>query len=306
MIIKSKIKGLIVPTFTPLDSRGELKLEMIDRYARYLVSIGVDGVFICGTTGEGLLLSVEERQKILEAWMLHSNNLTVIVHISSTSYKDSIRLASHAKTIGVDAIACMGPCYFPPNGVSELVEFNKRIAYSAPEIPYYYYHIPSVSRVDLPMVQFLSKVEDEIPNFCGIKFTSKNLVDFQECIRLENYKFDILNGNDEYFLNGMLYGVEGSIGTSFNFIPQLYLDIKEAFENNDIKGALDYQARAIDFVKLMLKYENAIVSSKAIFKIMGLDLGPCRLPLRNLTDVENRSLEADLKVLGFFNSISTC
>lgn len=300
------IEGLIAAVFTPFDKYGELNLKIIDDYARHLINKGLTGVFVCGTSGEGLLMSVEERQNVLEAWMPYQDRLTIIAHVSSTNYKDSIKLAKHAQKIGVDAIACMGPCYLPPQRVEELVAFNKLIANAVSGTPYYYYHLPGVSGVKVKMNAFLKLAYHEIPNLIGIKFTSSDLMDMQECILLEEGKYDILHGHDEILLSGLAAGARGGVGTSFNLIPELYHGIINAFANGEMELARKLQLRSVDFVKLMLKYENSVVSTKAMLNLAGLDLGPCRLPLRNLTDIEYRSLEEQLKVLGFFNSMTIC
>lgn len=303
---KNHINGLIAATFTPYNERGELDLQKIQPYAEHLISRHIKGVFICGTSGEGLLLTVKERMKVLEAWMPYQNKLTIIPHISATSYKDSIELSIHASNIGVDAIGCMGQCYLPPKQVHELVEINKIIAGSAPNIPYYYYHLPGVSGVNIKMNAFLKEASKEIPTLVGIKFTSADLMDMQECILLENGRFDILHGHDEILLSGLAAGSTGGVGTSYNLLPDLYQKIILAFQTGDFISARKWQLRAIDFVKIMLKYENSIVSTKAMFKIAGLDLGPCRLPLRNLTKNEYQLLERDLKELDFYNDIKIC
>jgi N-acetylneuraminate lyase len=244
--------------------------------------------------------------KVLEAWMPYQDRLTIIPHISATSYKDSIELAAHAGSMEVDAIGCMGPCFLPPKRIHELVAINKIIADSAPNIPYYYYHLPVVSGVNLKMSTFLKEASKEIPNLAGIKFTSTDLMDMQECILLENGRFDILHGHDQILLCGLAAGATGGVGTSYNLMPNLYQKILLAFQTGDFINARKWQLRSIEFVKIMLKHGNAVESTKAMFKIAGLDLGPCRLPLRNLTKNEYQLLERDLKELDFYNDIKIC
>lgn len=300
------LSGLVAATFTPFNQSGDLDLDKIKPYAEHLISKNITGIFVCGTSGEGLLLTVEERQKVLEAWMPYQGELKIIAHVSATSYKDSVALAAHANHVKVDAIGCMGPCYLPPKGVSELVAFNQKIAEQAVDIPYYYYHLPGVSNVHIKMNAFLKMAGKVIPNLVGIKFTSFDLMDMQECILMENGRYNILHGHDEILLSGLAAGAKGGVGTSFNLIPDLYHDIMNAFDNRDFEKARRLQLRSIEFVKLMLKYENSVVATKAMFKLAGLDLGQCRLPLRNLSIEENQSLERDLKELDFFNTMKIC
>lgn len=303
---RNHIKGLIAATFTPFDGNGELNLEVIDVYAQHLIGKGLKGVFVCGTSGEGLLMSVKERQRVLEAWMPYQDQLKIIAHVSATSYKDSARLAAHAQDTGAYAVACMGPCYLPPQRAEELVGFNKMVAGAADRTPYYYYHLPNVSGVRVKMNLFLRLAKDEIPNLAGIKFTSSDLMDMQECILMDGGKYDILHGHDEILLSGLSAGATGGVGTSFNLIPELYLSIIDAYNMGEMEAARKLQMRSVEFVKLMLKYENSVVSTKAMLRIAGLDLGPCRLPLRNLTDGEYNALEEELKTLGFLNTMAIC
>lgn len=301
-----RIRGLIAATFTPFDHNGNLKLEVIPQYAQHIIRKGIDGVFVCGTSGEGLLMTVEERTKVLEAWMPYHESLQIVAHVATTNYLDSRQLAAHANGLGVDAIACMGPCYLPPQRAEELVEYNKIIAAAAGNTPYYYYHLPNVSGVHVKMNTFLKLASGVIPNLTGIKFTSFDLMDMQECILMENGRFNIMHGHDEILLSGLAAGVRGGVGTSFNLIPEIYKGIIDSFEAGDWEVARTLQLRSVDFVKLMLKYENSVVSTKAMLNLAGLELGPCRLPLRNLTEKEILSLEEDLKSLEFYDEMVVC
>lgn len=300
------INGLIAPTFTPFTPDGALNLEVIDQYAHYLIHKGVDGIFVCGTSGEGLLLSVSERKEVLEAWMPYQKDLKIIAHVAATSYIDSVDLAAHAQSVEVNAVACMGPSYLPPESVEELVAFNELVARVANKTAYYYYHIPSVSKVQVKMHKFLKAARYRIPNLKGIKFTSHDMMDMQECILLDGGEYNILHGHDEVLLSGLTAGVRGGVGTSFNIIPQIYRKMMTAFDAGDLEYARELQLRSIEFVKIMLKYENSVVSTKAMLNLAGLDLGPCRLPLRNLRDDEIKMLEEDLKRLNFFDTIVIC
>lgn len=294
--------GMIAPVFTPFDSKGRLNVEPIGRYAEYLVSQGIRGVFVSGTSGEGLLMSVEERKQLLEAWMPYQSNLKIIAHIATTNYVESSSLARHAGDLGVDAISCMGPCYLPPKDVEELIGFNSIVASSAPKVPYYYYHLPPVSGVHLKMSEFLKVAGPRIPNLKGIKFTSPDIMDMQECISMENQKYTILHGHDGLFLNGLVAGASGGIGTAYNLVPNVFHKIVGAYESGDLNTARENQLLIIEYLKVMHKYVNSVVSTKAMLNSLGLELGPCRLPLKNLSATEIKNLEKDVKELDFFTA----
>lgn len=290
-----KIKGLVAAAVTPMDARERLNLPAVDAYAQFLIRRGVRGVFVCGTTGEGLLMDNAERKREAEAWMPYADRLKILVHVGSTSYAVSRDLAAHAQAIGAHAISAMGPCFLQPAHAEELVGFNREIAAAAPETPYYYYHIPGTSGVNVGMVDFLTQAAPEIPTLTGVKYTSFNAMEEQEIIALDGGRFDILHGHDECLLTGLMLGARGGIGTSYNLTSLLYNDLLAAFERGELERARELQGEAIRFVHLMCNTVNAIAGMKAMLNIYGIDCGPCRLPLRNLSPEEMKALEHAMK-----------
>ncbi|MBQ4286485.1 MAG: dihydrodipicolinate synthase family protein [Bacteroidales bacterium] len=284
-------KELIAAVLTPMRGNGEINIPAIAGYAEFLISRGVSGAFVCGTTGEGLLMDNEERKAVAEAWMPFSDRLKIMVHVGSTSYKLSCDLAAHAESIGAHAVSAMGPCFLQPARAKELVEFNSIIARSAPNTTYYYYHIPATSGVKVDMVDFLKLAKTEIPTLKGLKFTSFNSKEEQEAIAFDNGRYDILHGHDECLLTGLILGAKGGIGTSYNLTSFLYNDLIAAFEAGDIEKAKALQEEAIRFINVMCGTPSVISGIKAMLKIYGVDCGPCRLPLRNLTAEEMKGLE---------------
>ncbi len=301
MNLGEKIHGLVAPTVTPMDSKGDVDLAVLDRYAKFMIDRGVSGVFLCGTTGESLYLDTAERKRVAEAWMPYAGQLDVLVHVGSVSYKEAGELARHAEQIGAHAISAMGPCFLPPKRAEELVAFNKLIAAEAPRTPYYYYHIPGTSGVTVDMAEFLRLASREIPTLNGIKYTSYNTMEMQECIDFENGRYNILHGHDETLLMGLVLGATGGIGTSYNVTAPLFNRLIAAFKAGDMAQAKALQGEANRFIQVMIKYVNSVVSIKAILSIMGIDCGPCRLPLRNLTPAEMKELEADLKTFDWLS-----
>ena len=209
-------EGLIAATFTPFYPNGELNLGVIPEYAHRLKEDGVKGVFVCGSSGEGLLMDTEERKAVAEAWMPFADEqFQVIVHVGSTSQKMAKELAAHASYIGATAIGCMGPCCFQPRDAHSLTAFCAEIAAAAPELPFYYYHIPATSGVHIKMNHFLQVAGKVIPTLAGIKYTNNDMMDMMECMNLENGKYDILHGHDETLLAGMTLGANAAIGNYF-------------------------------------------------------------------------------------------
>ena len=290
-----KINGLIAAPYTPFLPNGEINTEIIPEYAGKLKNDGLKGVFICGTTGEGMLLTNEERKSVAEKWVEHNSmEFKVIVHVGTTSSKQSKGLAKHAQQIGAYAIGSMGPLFLKPGKLEELVAFCAELASGAPELPFYYYHIPSVSGIDLSMPDFINSASSQIPNFRGIKYTHNNFMEMQQCMKLDDGKWDILHGFDELLLAGLALGAKGAVGSTYNYMAPLYNKIIADFENGRIDEAREKQAVSVKVVEVLLKYGGAVVAGKALMKHSGLDCGPCRLPLKNLDEKSYKDLTNEM------------
>ncbi|MCX6326947.1 MAG: dihydrodipicolinate synthase family protein [Bacteroidia bacterium] len=300
----SKLQGLIAAPFTPMDEWGNIRLEMIGRYASHLINSKVSGVFVCGTTGEWPSLTTEEREMVLEKWVSCADGkLIIISHVGGDCLSQSMELASHAVKSGVYAIGSIAPSIFKPRTPNELLSFLAPIASAAPHLPFYYYHMPSITGVNFPVSELLPLIQDVIPNFSGVKFTHSDFNDMQKCIAFENGRYQILHGFDEVLLCGLSLGAKAAVGSTFNFLAPLYLKIWKAFDNSDSAQARELQQLSVKTVNVLNKYGGAIVAGKAIMEFIGIDCGQCRLPLRKLTDNDKASLRQDLKNIDFFKVV---
>lgn len=300
-----KIKGLISAVFTPFKSDGMINLDIIPSYAKRMKSLGLAGVFVNGSTGEGMMLSVQERKALAEKWASYGEeNFKIIIHVGSSSVEIAKDLASHSQSVGAYAIASMAPNFFPSSDVNVIADYCRQVAASAPNIPFYYYHLPTATGAHIKVHALLEKASDMIPNLAGVKFTHTDFMDMHQCIAMENQRFDVLHGHDEILINGLVLGIQGAIGTTFNFIPGVYQAIMKAYADNNTQAALEHQMKSIRIVNIMLKYVNAIVGGKAMMNLTGIDCGSCRTPLRNLTDVELLSLKDELTEAGFFDLLT--
>ncbi|MEN6453277.1 MAG: dihydrodipicolinate synthase family protein [Prolixibacteraceae bacterium] len=297
-------EGLVAATFTPFHSDGSVHPEIIPAYARQLKEDGVKGIFVCGSSGEGLLMEADERKAILEAWMPFSDEqFRIIAHVGSTSAKTSRDLARHAASVGADSVGCMGPCCFQPKDARGLTDYCTEVASAAPDLPFYYYHIPGTSGVHVKMTEFLTTAGKVIPNLAGIKYTWPDLMEMLECVSMEDGKYDILHGHDETVLAGFLFGVKAAIGTTYNFLAPVFNEMIEKFRQKDLDGALEIQKNVNRLIRIMLSSGSAISGGKAMMKMRGIDCGPCRLPLQNVTNEGYRKMEAELREGGYFSLI---
>ncbi len=295
-----KLSGLIPAVFTPFDNTGAINFSQIQPYADKLVAEGAYGVFVCGSTGECTSMTVAERKSVLEAWVKAvAGRILVIAHVGGTCQADCIELASHAVGLGVDAVGAVAPFYLKPGSVEDLVDFYKPVAAACAPLPFYAYHIPSMTGINLSMREFLVKGSKEIPNLNGIKFTSNNFMEMIECIRFEEGRFDILNGFDEMLLCGMAVGARGGVGSTYNYSLCTYRKIYDAFLAGDLERARAAQQESVDIVHVIINHGGGIRGGKAIMKLVGIDCGNCRLPLAPYTEAEMLQLADELRAIGF-------
>ena len=295
-----KINGIVAATFAAYQADGSLNLAIIPQLVDKLVADGVAGVYICGTNGEGPNMTVEERMAIAEAYVKAANKrILVLVHVGHTSIKECKKLAAHAAQIGADAFSSVAAFYFKPTSVQNLVDCMAEIASAAPELPFYYYHMPTLTGVGMDMVEFLSIGEQKIPNLAGIKYTASTLHEFQACLNYKDGEFEVLSGYDEMLLSALAVGAVGAIGSTYTFAAPVYLEIIKLFRNNDLTAARALQLKVVDFIRCIIKHPS-IAAQRAIMKMMGYDLGDARLPLVPLSSDKFIELKADLTKTGFF------
>jgi N-acetylneuraminate lyase len=229
--------------------------------------------------------------------------LRVVVHVGHTALGDARALAAHAQQIGAFGISNLSPVFFKPAHLDELVDFCAEVAAAAPSLPYYYYHIPSMTGVHFQTADFLRAAERKIPNLAGVKFTFENLMDFAESAQLDGGRFDLVFGRDEMLLAGLALGAKGAIGSTYNFAAPVYLRILKAFAQGDFHTAQREQARANAMISVFLRF-GGLAAGKSIMRMIGLDCGPVRLPLRNLSDAQQDALRGELEKTGFFDFCS--
>ena len=296
---RGKLTGLIAAPFTAMRPDCSLNLELIAEHAAFLVESGVSGAFVCGTTGEGQSLSTRERMEVAEQWVeVAGSRLKIIVHVAHNSLEESQQLARHAQKIGAHAIASLGPTFFKPSSVDQLVDFCIPTAAAAPDLPFYYYHIPVMTGLNLPMLDFLRAGSKRIPNLAGIKFTDENLMSFLQCSNFEDGRFNILFGRDEMLLAALAFGAAGAVGSTYNYMAPIYLKLAEAFRAGDMDEARRWQTLSVNIIDVMIRH-GGMSAGKAMMGMLGVDCGPVRSPLRNLTAGELTRFRAELELAGF-------
>lgn len=278
-----KLTGLVAATFTPLTEHGEINLSPIGPYVDYLVQKQyVKNIFVNGTTGESMSLTLEERKTLAIEWCRKSKNKMehVIVHVGCTSLKDSQELAKHAAQIQADGIAVISPSFFKPKTADALRMYLQEVASAAPTLPFYYYHIPAITGVNLRSIDVLEGIEKQIPSFRGVKFSGTDLMDFGLCVSHSPADWSLLYGVDEQLLGALALGANGAVGSTYNYMGSFVNELLSAFQSGDLVHARGIQFKVQDFLNLAMKHGFDLSLNKLLMSVVSeLDLGPPRLPL---------------------------
>lgn len=297
------ITGLVAATFTPMHADGRLALDRVPALVEHLLGEGIKGFYAVGSTGEGVLLSGEERKSVAEAYVrATAGRIPVLVQVGHNSTFEACELAAHAQQVGAAGVSATPPFYFKPGNVTVLVDTMAQIAAAAPRLPFYYYHIPILTGVAFDMVEFLTLAQERIPTLAGIKFTSSNFAEMQACLEFGRDRFQIFHGFDEMLLCGLAVGAVGAVGSTYNYAPGFYQRVLAAVARGDLAEARRWQARAVEMVRIVLRYRG-LAGQKAMMELIGFDCGPTRLPIVPLDAAERDCLRRELEAIGFFKPL---
>jgi N-acetylneuraminate lyase len=297
--------GLLSAPYTPFREDGALDLDRIATQVE-AATRSLDGAFICGTTGEGVSLTVQERMAVAERWAsLRGESLRLIVHVGNSCIEDARTLARHAEGIGADAVAALAPAAFRVESAGDLVRYCSLIAAAAPQTPFYYYHMPSMNGVSLDMRRTVRLLAESIPTFRGVKYTHEDLIEFALLIEEFGDRYDLVFGRDELLLPALMVGARGAVGSTYNYLTAPYRALIAAVNAGDMETARTSYLDVLRFISVLIRHGGGVVGGKAIMGLIGMDLGPCRPPLRTLTAEQVDALRRDLEAVGFFDMVDS-
>lgn len=293
----NKYKGVIPAFYACYDEKGDISPEGVRSLTRYFIEKGVKGVYVNGSSGECIYQSVEDRKVVLENVMKEAEGrLTVIAHVACNNTKDSMELARHAESLGVDAIAAIPPIYFhlPEYAIAQ---YWNDISSAAPNTDFVIYNIPQLAGVALTMNLFAKMRQN--PRVIGVKNSSMPVQDIQMFKQDAGEDYVIFNGPDEQFISGRVIGAEGAIGGTYGVMPELFLKMDEYVKAGEMAKAREIQY-AVDAViyKMCSGHGNMYGVIKAILKINeGLELGGVREPLPSLVEADMAIVEEAAKMI---------
>lgn len=297
-----KLHELVVATHTPFHANGSLAPEVVATQAAFLAANGIRTIFMTGSTGESHSVTCAEKLELYDAWAAagKANGVSVIAHVGGNCIDDSKTLARRAGELGFKAISALAPSYYKPANLSALIDCCAAIAAEAPGTPFYYYDIPALTGLTLPMEKFLLDAPARIPTLAGIKFTNPDLVSYRRSLDVAGNDLDLPWGVDEMLLAGLATGARGGVGSTYNWAPRLYMDLISAHKIGDLTEARRLQSVSIAMIDAIAA-TGFLSTAKALMKRLGVPVGPARLPLGNPTAAQIDALMIRLDELGFAN-----
>lgn len=290
----AKYKGIFPAFYACYDSKGNVSTQATKDFVEYLIGKGVSGLYVGGSSGECIYLSVEERKQTLEAVMeVAKGRIAIIAHVACNNTKDSQELACHAESLGVDAIAAIPPIYFrlPERAIAK---YWNDISDAAPNMDFVIYNIPQLAGVALTLSLFDEMLKN--PRVIGVKNSSMPIQDIQMFKRqaaINNKEVVVFNGPDEQFVGGRIIGADGGIGGTYGVMPELFVKLNSLIESGDFENAGKLQDDIDEVIYTMCSANGNMyaVAKAALKKLSGLDLGGVRAPLLNLSDEDNDIVE---------------
>ncbi|KAL0270481.1 UNVERIFIED_CONTAM: hypothetical protein PYX00_007878 [Menopon gallinae] len=296
-----RFRGFMAPVFTPFndDEERSLNLEVVPDYAKFLKANKIDGVLVNGTSGEATSQTVDERERVAEAWAdaAQKTGQTLMVQVGGTSLKNVRRLASHAEKIGASAILCLADLFHRPKTCDQLIDYLNAVSRAAPRTPLLYYHLPDFTGINVDVKELFEKA-NRVPNLVGVKYTSTDLETGSACLAAAGDGRVIFLGCDTMLLPAFAMGFDSVIGTTLNMMAPVNLAIRDAVLRGDIESALKTQRILTSAVRSITKYGTWVGTMKSAMNMISpINVGPVREPLSSIPESETCTLCEELNEL---------
>lgn len=287
----NKLRGVFCALNAIYDENDNVDTEKMKQLVKVYKDRGVKGVYVCGSTGEGFLLSMDERKKVVEAVKeAAGDDFTIIVHVGCASTKESIELAKHCEKVGVDAVSAVPCVYYHLPEASVLMHWNAIV--DATDLPFIIYNIPQLTGFNLTpeLLGELSKNEKIV----GVKNSAEPVYLMERYRQAAGDNFVIFNGSDEQFVGGRLMGADSGIGGTYGCMPELFVELDKLVNNNEIEKAKALQFKINECIFALLSCKSLYGAAKQVMTIrFGIDCGQPRSPFLPVTAEEAKPV-ADL------------
>ena len=281
-------KGIYTALLTPFDKNDKVNEKQLEKLIKYNIENGVTGFYVGGSTGEAFLTSTEERKQVLEIVKSCAPDHTLIAHIGSVHEAEAAELGKYAKKLSYDAVSSVAPFYYKFS-FQEIKDYYFRLA-TVSELPMLVYHFPAFSGVNMGVSEMKEFLSDD--KFMGIKYTSNDFFTMEQCKSAFPDKI-VYNGFDEMFLAGLSMGADGGIGSTYNFMADKFVKIKECFEAGDIPSAQKIQQEANRIITILCKI-GVMQAEKEVLNQIGFDFGVCRHPFGEPTAEQKELIRTEI------------
>ena len=282
---------------TPATADGDVNLTALRDLVDYMLDKKVDGLYLCGSTGEGLLISADGRRKAVETVMGRvGDRIPVIVHVGSVSTREAMALACHAQEMGTAGVSSVLPIYL--GGLEATYRHYGAIAAAAPDLPFF----PYLFGGQIDATSLMRELLCRIPNVSGAKYTGPNMYEIAQIIELgdalpQDKGWTIFSGMDEQCLFAAMMGAPGNIGSTLNVMPGAYRKMRECYAAGDVAQALALQKQANRLTAVMIDHGVA-AALRVSMKRLGIDCGPPRLPQEPIGPEKEEIMLAELEEAG--------
>ncbi|MVP02352.1 dihydrodipicolinate synthase family protein [Paenibacillus lutrae] len=292
-----KFRGVIVAFYGCYDNKGDINPTAVRELARFYKNAGVKGLYVGGSSGEGMLQSAAERKLVLEAVMQEvGGDMTIIAHVGAPSTRESVELAIHAESVGADAVSAVPSIYYRLSPDS--VERHWRAMIDSTSLPFIIYHIPQLTGFHLSTDMLKKLAAHE--NVIGVKISSESTYELQQFKEAGGSDFLVLNGPDEQYLAGRSVGADGGIGGTYGVMPELFLKLEQCIRDHSFEEARQWQYKINEVITALLKFPSLYGGCKALLKLRGLEIGEPRLPLLPVTEQNQDAVNAlHEKLMGY-------
>lgn len=288
--------GIWPALVTPFTAENTIHTDTVTRLVAYLLEQGVDGFYVCGSTGGGVFLSVAERKQVLDAVLgTTAGQVPVLVHVGALALPDAIELARHAQGHGAAGFSSIIPPLYP--SLDSILAYYKALAHAVPDFPLF----PYIARPEIDALALIRELMP-LPNVVGTKYTGPDMYEFHQITTLREDNWYVFAGMDEQSIFAAMAGSCGHIGSTLNFMPDVYITIRERLATGDHAGAMDLQHRANAIIQVLhgVDFRGGL---NVLLDLMGFDCGHPRLPGMPLGDEEKRQFYADLEAVGFWELV---
>ena len=286
----SQFQGAWPALVTPFTANDRVNIPMVRRLVDYLIDRGSGGLYVCGSTGEGIYMTVGERKQVLETVVEQANRrVPVIAHVGAVAISDATTLAGHAQAVGADGIASIIPPLY--NSVPSTVAYFTALGAAAPALPLLTYIFGGPADAAALMRALMG-----IPTLAGSKYTGPNMFEFRRIVELGKGEWTVFSGMDEQCAFAAMFGASGNIGSTLNYMVGLYAAIHTSVQQGNLGRAVELQLAANQITGAMIDV-GFMGALKAVMTRLGFDCGACRLPNRTLTADQQTALFAQLDTL---------